>query len=172
MNYRKAYMKIINYAKAQNRSKKNGNYYEKHHILPKSIYPLWKNRKSNLVLLTAREHFFVHLLLVKIFKNDKEKYRKMVYAVSKFTTNPHNDYKISSREYERLKKDLAIATSIQFKGRKQSKEWVKKRMASTKKTKSLKPQKWSESQRKKWKFILKKTKKNFQKKRKMVGQKM
>ena len=40
MNYRKAYMKITNYAKAQNRSKKNGNYYEKHHILPKSIYPL------------------------------------------------------------------------------------------------------------------------------------
>lgn len=166
MNYRKIYMKIINYAKTQNRSKKDGNYYERHHILPKSIYPLWAKRKSNLVLLTAREHFFVHLLLVKIFKNDKEKYRKMVYAVSKFTANPHSDYKISSREYENLKKDLAIATSIQFKGRKQSKEWVKKRMISTKKTKSLKPQRWSESQRKKMEIYFKENKKELSEKKK------
>lgn len=33
-------MKIINYAKTQNRSKK---YYEKYHI----IYPLWKIRKNS-----------------------------------------------------------------------------------------------------------------------------
>lgn len=166
MNYRKIYMKIINYAKTQNRKKGDGNYYECHHILPKSIYPLWKNRKSNLVLLTAREHFFVHLLLVKIFKNDKEKYKKMVYAVNKFTINPHNDYKISSKEYENIKKDLAIATSIQFKGKKQSEEWVKKRMISTKKTKSLKPQKWSESQRKKMEIYFKENKKELSEKKK------
>lgn len=63
MNYRRVYFKIISNAKIemQNgvRKKKNGNYYENHHILPKSLFPLWKDRTSNLVLLTAREHFFV-----------------------------------------------------------------------------------------------------------------
>ena len=45
MNYRKVYIDIINKAKKDNRSKKNG-YYEKHHILPKSIYPLWAKKEK------------------------------------------------------------------------------------------------------------------------------
>lgn len=71
MNYRHIYCKIISYAKSQNRSKGDGNYYERHHILPKSMFPLWKNRKSNIVLLTPREHLFVHKLLFKIYKNQQ-----------------------------------------------------------------------------------------------------
>lgn len=59
MNYRHVYMSIIAHAKAENRKKCDGNYYEMHHILPKSMFPLWTKKKSNLVLLTAREHFFV-----------------------------------------------------------------------------------------------------------------
>ena len=71
MNYRHIYCKVISYAKSQNRHKGDGNYYEAHHILPKSMFPLWKNRKSNLVLLTPREHLFVHKLLFKIYKNSQ-----------------------------------------------------------------------------------------------------
>ena len=59
-------MNIITNAKSQNR-KRGEHYYESHHILPKSLYPLWSNNKHNLVLLTAREHFVCHLLLTKIF---------------------------------------------------------------------------------------------------------
>ena len=81
------------------RVKGNGNYYERHHILPKSIFPLWTKRKSNLVLLTAREHFFCHQLLAKIYPGPK-----MSFALVAFTTRPNADYKISSKEYERLKK--------------------------------------------------------------------
>ena len=100
MNYRKVYMNIINNAKKQKRSKKDGVYYEKHHILPKSIYPLWAKRKSNLVLLTAREHFFCHQLLTKIYPNSKG----MILCLSFFCNNSRNrEYKISSKEFERIK---------------------------------------------------------------------
>lgn len=102
MNYRHIYCKIIYYAKSQNRHKGDGNYYERHHILPKSFFPLWKNRKSNIVLLTAREHFFCHQLLIKIYPCDK-----MFYALHSFVSRPNADYKITSREYEKLKKEFS-----------------------------------------------------------------
>lgn len=70
MNYRHVYCVIISHAKSEEklglRKKGNGTYYEAHHILPKSLFPLWENRKSNLVLLTARERLFCHQLLIKI----------------------------------------------------------------------------------------------------------
>ncbi len=167
MNYRKVYIDIVNKAKKDNRSKKNG-YYEKHHILPKSIYPLWAKKKSNIVLLTAREHFFCHLLLLKIYRNDPVKYKKMAYALFKFQINPHHDYKISSKEYEIIRKNLAIATSINFKGKKQRKEWIEKRVAAMIKTKEKNPQKWTENQRK---FMIKwfEDNKEFLSKRKKEG---
>lgn len=101
MNYRKVYIKIISNAKLEEtqglRSKKNG-YYERHHILPKSLFPLWKKRRTNIVLLTAREHFFCHQLLSKIYPS-----KEMSYALIAFTVRPNSDYKISSKEYEQLK---------------------------------------------------------------------
>lgn len=98
MNYRLIYCKIISYAKSQNRFKGDGDYYESHHILPKSLFPLWKNRKSNIVLLTAREHFFVHELLTKIYPTPQ-----MRHAAYAFISRPNADYKITPREYERLR---------------------------------------------------------------------
>lgn len=100
MNYRHVYMLIIKHAKSEEqlgiRKKHNGIYYESHHILPKSLFPLWAKRKSNFVLLTAREHFFVHKLLTKIFPS------KSIEAALwlMFNTRKHKD---SSREYEKIK---------------------------------------------------------------------
>ena len=108
MNYRHIYCKIISYAKSQEklglRKKGNGNYYEAHHILPKSLFPLWKNRKSNIVLLTAREHFFVHELLTKIYPTPQ-----MIFALRAFISRPNADYKITPREYERIRTSWAKA---------------------------------------------------------------
>lgn len=98
MNYRNVYIKIIRNAKSQNRRKGDGTYYEQHHILPKSLFPLWTKRKSNLVLLTAREHFFVHELLTKIYPSNE-----MSFALFAFITRPNADYKIVPRTYEKLK---------------------------------------------------------------------
>ena len=110
MNYRHVYMLIIEHAKSEQklglRKKGNGNYYEKHHILPKSLFPLWIKRKSNQVLLTAREHFFCHKLLTKIYLG-----KEMAYALYTFINRPNADYKITSREYERLKLEFSIFIS-------------------------------------------------------------
>ncbi len=104
MNYRHIYMIIITKAKEEmasgKRRKGNGEYYESHHILPKSLFPLWKDRKSNLVLLTAREHYFCHKLLVKIFKC-----REMANALFRMSTSKVNNHLIiSSRDYEYSRK--------------------------------------------------------------------
>ena len=120
MNYRRIYCKIINNAKSQNRDKKLG-YYELHHILPKSLFPLWKNRKSNKVLLTAREHFFCHQLLSKIYPTEQ-----MTYALHAFTSRPNADYKITSREYQRIREEYAVLVSKRFKGKKRPKSEIDK----------------------------------------------
>lgn len=115
MNYKHIYMLIVEHAKSEQklglRKKGNGNYYEKHHILPKSLFPLWTKRKSNLVLLTAREHFFCHQLLTKIYPTSQ-----MTYALHVFVSRPNADYKITSREYEKIKKDHSLVVSQQMKG--------------------------------------------------------
>ena len=100
MNYRKIYCEIISHAKSEQlsgiRKKKNGRYYESHHILPKSIFPKWSNRKSNLVLLTAREHFICHLMLAKIYPCNQ-----MIYAIRMLSSkNDKQERNISSRKYE------------------------------------------------------------------------
>lgn len=60
MNYQKIYDNIIH-----NRllNSITDGYTECHHILPKSLGG--SNDKSNLINLTAREHFICHLLLTK-----------------------------------------------------------------------------------------------------------
>lgn len=78
MNHRHVYMCIIAHAKSEMKlglrpknqlDKKNfpNQYFEFHHILPRSLFPLWIKRESNIVALTAREHFFCHQLLCKIY---------------------------------------------------------------------------------------------------------
>jgi hypothetical protein len=54
-------------------------YTERHHIVPRSLGG--SNSASNISKLTAREHFIVHLLLVKITKGPE--LRKMCYALHK-----------------------------------------------------------------------------------------
>ena len=73
MNYKKLYKSLILKAKNDpSRDKKNG-YYEKHHVIPDFMFKDRKrkgpaghlagnpNSKNNIVLLTAREHFYAHL---------------------------------------------------------------------------------------------------------------
>ena len=60
MDYNKAYHNIIENAKNRTLT----GYYEEHHIIPQCIGG--DNEKNNLVKLTAREHFIVHVLLHKM----------------------------------------------------------------------------------------------------------
>jgi hypothetical protein len=69
MNHQKIYDKIIKKANLENREKGYGIYYEKHHIIPKSMGG--SNENINLVLLTAKEHYIVHRLLTRIYPDNR-----------------------------------------------------------------------------------------------------
>lgn len=103
MDYRKVYMKIINNAIKDNRKKikrdaENYVYYEEHHILPKSLFPAWRKRKSNLVLLTAREHYICHMCATKIWPT-----KEMICAFMLMCKKSKNStmYKISRENYNK-----------------------------------------------------------------------
>ena len=106
MDYQKIYNEIIERSKLRGLNKKIlDGYYEKHHIIPRCISG--SNDKSNLVLLTAREHYLCHWLLWKIHKNNVSlfmAYHKMVYQKR---TYQERNFKISSKQYEILKLNSA-----------------------------------------------------------------
>lgn len=77
MNYEKIYYTFITTRKALKRIKTKEHYFEKHHIKPRSLGG--DNSEDNLVLLTPKEHYFAHLLLVQ-FTSGKDK-TKMIYAL-------------------------------------------------------------------------------------------
>ena len=92
--------------KAQNRTIEG--YVEKHHIIPRSFGG--NNNKSNLVSLTAREHYIAHALLWRM-KFSGIYGSKMAFAfntfINKMTTEirgVNHTYTISSRVYENFRK--------------------------------------------------------------------
>ena len=66
MNYTKIYNDLIFSRKLLNRRKKDDKYYENHHIIPKCV---GDDCKYNMVLLTAREHYFAHYLEPIVYYN-------------------------------------------------------------------------------------------------------
>ena len=107
---------IILNRKKLSKSDNDYQYYESHHILPKSIYPSSANLKKfiwNEVLLTARENFIAHVLLMKHFKkiNYKNHTYKMARAVTAMTLNG----KYSSKLYEKLKLDMKHSSITKIK---------------------------------------------------------
>lgn len=113
MNYRNIYYKIIENAKKET---ENGNrcigYFEKHHILPKSLGG--SNDENNLVKLSAKEHFICHWLLVKMHNKGSEERNKMLYAFWRMKSNPNNNNQryINSRAYEKLRIEFSKNVSI------------------------------------------------------------
>lgn len=84
--------------KAQARVPDSTCYYERHHIIPRSLGG--SDAKTNLVKLTAREHFVCHLLLVKFVQSDLHKY-KMMNAVAKFMNARSYQLRVlNSRQYQ------------------------------------------------------------------------
>ena len=82
-------------------------YVERHHIVPKSLCPLMANVESNLVKLTASEHFMVHYYLWKYCKEEKKDSiweRKMWCAL----------IKMYSQVQQYMSETEAIQASIKF----------------------------------------------------------
>lgn len=109
--YKKWYYQIINQASDRTLSE----YTEKHHIIPKSLGGT--NDKKNLVNLTAREHLICHMLLPKmVLGNSYHKMINALWAMSKLKNRYHQRAPITSRVYEKLKKDRSAALSEMYKG--------------------------------------------------------
>lgn len=106
--YTKWYNSLINAAKARCLNV-DADYYENHHIIPKSIGGT--NELSNIVKLTAREHFIAHWLLTKMC--DGKHKAKMYYAFFAMSFDRGNTSRnFSSKYYELCKKYLVEANKI------------------------------------------------------------
>lgn len=110
MNYKRIYNSIVAKAQQENRKKGNGMLFEKHHIVPKSLGG--DNSKNNLVLLTPKEHYICHRLLVEIHKGTSQE-NKMYYAMWCMINGLGNQkrHATSSRIYNRLKTELTVIRS-------------------------------------------------------------
>lgn len=104
MNYQKIYNSIIENSKKETRNKINS-YYEKHHIIPRCIGG--SNKEENLALLTPKEHFICHCLLVNIYKQDVRIYIKMLQALNMMKVkHKHHERYLNSKLYEKYRNKL------------------------------------------------------------------
>jgi hypothetical protein len=103
------YYGIIQNAKSQQRIKSKETYYEKHHILPRSLGGL--DNTNNLILLTAREHFICHYLLCKMLPEKSIEWYSMVKALNmmKSSSISHNQNRyFNSHLYEYARKNMPV----------------------------------------------------------------
>jgi hypothetical protein len=94
------YYKIINNAKNRTAT----GYTEKHHIIPRSLNGT--DDDSNIVKLTAREHFVCHLLLTKMVTGHYQDLMK--FAVGKFVQRaPGQERLFTSWEYKKIRETIS-----------------------------------------------------------------
>lgn len=103
--YKKWYDSIV--LNARNRNAEG--YTEKHHIVPRSLGG--SDDASNLVKLTAKEHFVCHRLLTKFVVGTFLR-KKMLNAVGKFVqSNSKQERRLTSRQYEVARISIAEANT-------------------------------------------------------------
>lgn len=105
MNYQKHYNQLI--SRAKNRLIEG--YAEKHHIIPRCIGG--NDHEDNIVTLTAREHFIAHLLLIKIYPNN----RSLIHAAVMMCMG-QTERKMNNKMYGYLREMFSKAVSDSQKG--------------------------------------------------------
>jgi hypothetical protein len=117
LHYLSRYISIITKFKNRDLVKKEHPGFHRHHIVPRCLSGT--NEKSNIVVLSPREHFIVHHLLWKAFPQTglTSAFRGMVGGFKHYHGN-----KITSRVYEQL----CLDNSYIRKGQKSSEETRKK----------------------------------------------
>ena len=111
MNYCKIHDNII--SAARKRIIIDG-YYEKHHILPRSMGGL--NRKDNIVFLTAKEHYIVHHLLSKIYPTEKMIRAFFLMCKKNIHYNQQRNYAVTAIVYEKAKEEFSRIHSLRMSG--------------------------------------------------------
>lgn len=128
MDYLKHYNSLI--SKGKNRNLSQGIYTENHHIVPKSEGG--SDELTNIVRLTAREHFLAHWLLYRMDPdNTKRAHSFWRMCRGRGKVLPANWITVSSRVYEEARLAHSKAISKQLKGRKKTPEHIAKVVAAT-----------------------------------------
>lgn len=93
MDYQKHYRSLIERSYKRNIE----GYVERHHILPRCMGGT--DDVKNLCILTPKEHFIAHLLLVRMYKESDHVY-KLASAVNMMINNTSSGRRNTSRSYE------------------------------------------------------------------------
>ena len=112
MNYQLIHDSIID--RAKNRVLPAGTYTERHHIKPRCMGG--SDDKSNLVDLTAKEHFIVHKLLVEIHPDVNALWSAYYMMMTVKGKGQERNYRITSEEYNRVKTKRSQILSERFSG--------------------------------------------------------
>lgn len=128
MNYEQIYYTLCERSKQRIWEKFT---YEKHHILPKSMGG--SDAKSNIAILTPREHALAHLLLVRFLKGENK--AKMIFAIKSMLDYRNKNRKsLTPRQYEVLRKTFAEQSRSveysQYRSEITKKQWTKERRES------------------------------------------
>lgn len=129
MDYERVYYALINRAIREThigkRVKNYSCYYEYHHIIPKSLGG--GDCDSNLVMLTAKEHYVCHLLLTKKFNPGTMEFAKMLCAFKCMCVSyKHSRMIKNARQFKLYREHFSSVMSILQSGDKNSqygKKW-------------------------------------------------
>lgn len=129
--YTKWYIQIIQNAFLRSHST---GYFEKHHIVPDCFFIDRKrpgsigwineesNHPSNLIHLTAKEHFIAHLLLTKMFEKGTNAHFRVIRSFHALSCQSSNQNRyITGNSYSVIKSELSEIVSNQMKGFKNAK---------------------------------------------------
>lgn len=108
-------------------------YIERHHIYPRSMFPQKSNEDTNIVCLSAREHFIAHWLLHKSFGG---KMTQAFMYMKSACDDQQRYWNLNSRAYESLRIEFSKAMSAVKKG-KPLPEDVKRKMSAARTGKPL-----------------------------------
>lgn len=111
--------------KSLNNTRSDFEYYEEHHIVPKSFEQSLKDLPENRVILSGKDHFIAHQLLSKCFIGGYK--TKMVFAYHMMCYNKTSDrYNITPEDYELSRSQMSEQFS---KNNPAKREDVKKKIA-------------------------------------------
>lgn len=112
MDYKRIYNEIIN----SRRNNPPEGYGENHHVIPSSFGG--SDDASNIVRLTAREHFLCHWLLVRMYPTGRLSYKAIKAFGSMVWRHSENQerHRCTARVYERLKKQYSDMMTKSQKG--------------------------------------------------------
>ena len=99
---------------AKTRAKRDDTYYERHHIIPKSLGG--GNEPENLVYLTGREHLICHLLLIRMTQGEhKAKMINAAWSMANLNNSNQQRQPLTARQYAVLREQFSQIHSNRMK---------------------------------------------------------